>query len=124
MRLIIFASLGLCGISVAASGFSTTTNAPSEELFKGTVSTVYSSDTISVDGYGSHFRLAKFSRNFSDRKSELAARQSLASSIEGRPISCKKVDMDNYGAVVVRCWDFEGDEITQALIGQDFVTNE
>ena len=59
MRLIIFASLGLFGMSVAASGLTDSANAISQERIRGSVSEVYNGGTIAIDGYAAHLRLDK-----------------------------------------------------------------
>lgn len=124
MRLIIFASLGLFGMSVAASGFSNTANAISKERIRGTVSEVYNGGTIAIDGYGSHLRLVDFSNEFSKAVSERQIRQSLSSLIGGKTISCQRLESDNYGTVVARCWNDVGSEITQSLVRQNITEIE
>lgn len=122
MRLIIFASLGLFGISVAASGFSTTASATSEELISGTVSDIYRGGTVAIDGYKSHLRLDNISNGFPSLASERVFRQSLSSLIKGKRISCKRLRIDNYGVVVARCWNNDGREITKGQIHQNVVS--
>ncbi|MEP2990779.1 MAG: hypothetical protein ABJN65_07330 [Parasphingorhabdus sp.] len=124
MRLIIFASLGLFGMSVLASGLSNTANAISKEHIRGTVTNVYNGGTIAIDGYGSHLKIEGFSDGFPEAISELRTRQSLSSLIKGSEISCQRHKIDNYGAVVARCWDDLDREITNKLVRQNMAQIE
>jgi endonuclease YncB( thermonuclease family) len=124
MRLIIFASLGLFGMSVAASGLTDSANAISKERIKGSVTEVYNGGTITIDGYGSHLRLESISGGIPSAISERALRHSLSSLIEGKKISCQRLNTDNYGTVVARCWNGAGQEITNLLIRQNIARIE
>lgn len=119
MRLVIFASLGLFGMSVAASGLTDSANAISKERIRGSVTEVYSGGTIAIDGYESHVRLEAISDGVPNAISERELRQSLSTLIEGTKISCQRLNTDNYGTVVARCWDGTGQEINNLLVRQN-----
>lgn len=119
MRTIIFLSLGLLVTTVVVSGVTTTASASSDPLINGTVSNVYNGGMVAIAGYGSHVRLNAVSEDLQSSISESKIRRSLSSLMKGKGITCKKVDIDNYGTVEARCWDGLGNEITRALVQQN-----
>lgn len=121
MRSIIFLSLGLLVTAVVVSGASTTVGAKSDEPIRGTVSNIYGGAMIAITGYGSNIRLTAISSEPRLSIPERQVRQSLSALIKGKPVSCKKGDIDNYGTVEARCWTDTGTEITGALVRKAIV---